>query len=161
MSLRFILTTGGTGGHIFPALATAQAVLAKHPDAQILFIGGLYGPEKDLVEKAGIAFVGLPVQGFMGRGLKALSALASMSTGIGQAMNVVREFRPHAVMGFGGYAAFAAVFAAWLLRCPCALHEQNAIPGQANRLLGRIAKKICLSWPQPQDRPGFDPSNAS
>ena len=155
MSLRIILTTGGTGGHIFPALAVAEALRRKHPDAEILFIGGLYGPEKELVEKAGIAFVGLPVRGFIGRGLKALSALASMSTGIGQAMNVVREFRPHAVMGFGGYAAFAAVFAAWLLRCPCALHEQNAIAGQANRILGKLVRRICLSWPQPPENASF------
>ena len=155
MSLRIILTTGGTGGHIFPALAVAEALRRKHPDAEILFIGGLYGPEKEIVEKAGIAFVGLPVRGFIGRGLKALSALASMSTGIGQAMNVVREFRPHAVMGFGGYAAFAAVFAAWLLRCPCALHEQNAIAGQANRILGKLVRRICLSWPQPPENASF------
>ena len=155
MALRIILTTGGTGGHIFPALAVAEALRRKHPDAEILFIGGLYGPEKELVEKAGIAFVGLPVRGFIGRGLKALSALAAMSTGIGQAMNVVREFRPHAVMGFGGYAAFASVFAAWLLRCPCGLHEQNAIAGQANRLLGKMVRRICLSWPQPAKNASF------
>ena len=155
MALRIILTTGGTGGHIFPALAVAEALRRKHPDAEILFIGGLYGPEKELAEKAGVAFVGLPVRGFIGRGLKALSALAAMSTSIGQAMNVVREFRPHAVMGFGGYAAFASVFAAWLLRCPCALHEQNAIAGQANRVLGKLVRRICLSWPQPPHNVSF------
>lgn len=157
MALRIILTTGGTGGHIFPALAVAESLRRKHPDIEILFVGGLYGPEKELVEKADIAFVGLPVRGFIGRGLKALSALAAMSTAIGQAMNVVREFRPHAVMGFGGYAAFASVFAARLLRCPCALHEQNAIPGQANRILGKLVHRICLSWPQPAGKPGFPP----
>ena len=155
MALRIILTTGGTGGHIFPALAVAEALRRKHPDAEILFIGGLYGPEKELAEKAGVAFVGLPVRGFIGRGLKALSALAAMSTSIGQAMNVVREFRPHAVMGFGGYAAFASVFAAWLLRCPCALHEQNAIAGQANRVLGKLVRRIYLSWPQPPHNVSF------
>lgn len=157
MALRIILTTGGTGGHIFPALAVAEAIRRQHPDAEILFIGGLYGPEKELVEKAGIAFVGLPVRGFIGRGLKALSAFAAMSTSIGQAMRVVRAFRPHAVMGFGGYAAFASVFAAWLLRCPCALHEQNAIPGAANRILGKLVRRICLSWPQPADNVSFPP----
>ncbi len=155
MALRIILTTGGTGGHIFPALAVAEALRRKRPDAEILFIGGLYGPEKELAEKAGVAFVGLPVRGFIGRGFKALSALAAMSTAIGQAMNVVREFRPHAVMGFGGYAAFASVFAAWLLRCPCALHEQNAIAGQANRILGKLVRRICLSWPQPPQNASF------
>ncbi|MBQ9104855.1 MAG: undecaprenyldiphospho-muramoylpentapeptide beta-N-acetylglucosaminyltransferase [Mailhella sp.] len=158
MSLRIILTTGGTGGHIFPALAVAEALRRKRPDVEILFIGGLYGPEKELAEKAGVAFVGLPVRGFIGRGLKALSALAAMSTGIGQAMNVVREFKPHAVMGFGGYAAFASVFAAWLLRCPCALHEQNAIAGQANKILGKLVRRICLSWPQPEQNASF-PAN--
>lgn len=157
MALRIILTTGGTGGHIFPALAVAEALRRRHPDAELLFIGGLYGPEKELAEKAELAFVGLPVRGFIGRGLKALSACAAMSTGIGQAMRVVRAFQPHAVMGFGGYAAFAAVFAAWLLRCPCALHEQNAIPGAANKLLGKLVRRICLSWPQPGGNAGFPP----
>lgn len=155
MALRIILTTGGTGGHIFPALAVAEALRQKHPDVEILFIGGLYGPEKELAEKAGVAFVGLPVRGFIGRGLKALSALAAMSTSIGQAMNVIKEFKPHAIMGFGGYAAFAAVFAGWLLRFPCAIHEQNAIPGSANKLLGKMVQKICLSWPQPESGAGF------
>ncbi len=158
MALRIILTTGGTGGHIFPALAVAEAIRKLHPDAEILFIGGLYGPEKELVEKADIAFVGLPVRGFIGRGLKAVSAVAAMSTSIDQAMRVVRAFRPHAVMGFGGYAGFAAMFAAWILRCPCALHEQNAIPGTANKVLGKLVRRICLSWPQPTDKISFPPN---
>ena len=155
MPLRIILTTGGTGGHIFPALAVAEELKARYPDIQILFVGGHYGAEKELVEKADIAFVGLPVLGFIGRGLKALKALSALSTSIGQAMNILRSFRPHAVMGFGGYASFPSLFAAWLLRYPCALHEQNAIPGSANKLLGKMAKKICLAWPQPQNIASF------
>lgn len=157
MSLRIILTTGGTGGHIFPALAVAEALRKKRPDVELLFIGGLYGPEKDLVEKAGIPFIGLPVRGFIGRGFKAMTAMTAMIAGTVRALRAVREFRPHAVMGFGGYAAFAAVFAAWLLRRPCALHEQNAVPGAANRLLGRLVRRICLSWPQPSDHASFPP----
>ncbi len=155
MPLRIILTTGGTGGHIFPALAVAERLRKKSPDAEILFIGGTYGPEKELVEKADIAFVGLPVRGFIGRGLKAIGAVSAMSTSIGQAMNVLKEFRPNAVMGFGGYASFPTMFAAWLLRYPCAIHEQNAIPGEANKLMGKMAMRICLSWPQPDSRPAF------
>lgn len=161
MSLRIILTTGGTGGHIFPALAVAEALRKKRPDVELLFIGGLYGPEKDLVEKAGIPFIGLPVRGFIGRGFKAMTAMTAMIAGTVRALRAVREFRPHAVMGFGGYAAFAAVFAAWLLRRPCALHEQNAVPGAANRLLGRLVRRICLSWPQPSDHASFPPGAAS
>ncbi len=160
MPLRIILTTGGTGGHIFPALAVAEELRQRYPDIQILFVGGQYGSEKELVERAGIAFVGLPVRGFIGRGLKALKALASMSTSIGQAMNILRSFRPNAVMGFGGYASFPSMFAAWLLRYPCALHEQNAIPGFANKLLGKMSKKICLSWPQPENNISFPPARS-
>ncbi|MBP3731174.1 MAG: undecaprenyldiphospho-muramoylpentapeptide beta-N-acetylglucosaminyltransferase [Mailhella sp.] len=160
MPIRIILTTGGTGGHIFPALAVAESLKAKQSDAEILFIGGTYGPEKELVEKAGVAFVGLPVRGFIGRGLKALPALGAMSTSIGQAMNILKEFRPNAVMGFGGYASFPTLFASWLLRYPCAIHEQNAIPGAANKLMGKMARRICLSWPQPDGRPAFAPASS-
>lgn len=157
MPFRIIITTGGTGGHIFPALAVAEALRKKHPDVELLFVGGMYGPEKELAARAGVPFRGLPVRGFLGRGFKALSAGAAMLAGVGKALFIVRSFRPDAVMGFGGYAAFASVFAACLLGRPCALHEQNAVPGAANRILGRMVKRICLSWPQRSDDPSFPP----
>ena len=72
MALRVILTTGGTGGHIFPALAVAEALKKRLPDVEILFVGGLYGREQELAEKAGLPFQGLPVRGVLGRGLKAV-----------------------------------------------------------------------------------------
>ncbi|WP_294558258.1 undecaprenyldiphospho-muramoylpentapeptide beta-N-acetylglucosaminyltransferase [uncultured Mailhella sp.] len=155
MPFRIIITTGGTGGHIFPALAVIEALRKKHPDVEVLFVGGLYGPEKDLASRAGVPFRGLPVRGFLGRGFKALSAGAAMLAGVWKALFIVRSFRPDAVMGFGGYAAFASVFAARLLGRPCALHEQNAIPGAANKILGRMVKRICLSWPQSRQEPSF------
>lgn len=149
MALRIIITTGGTGGHIFPALAVIEALKKRRPDAEVLFVGGEYGPERDLVQRAGIPFEGLPVRGFIGRGPKAVAAMAAMAMGILRAMGIVRRFRPDVVMGFGGYAAFASVFAAHLLGRPCALHEQNAIAGAANRILGRFVRRVCLSWDQP------------
>ncbi|HJD96268.1 undecaprenyldiphospho-muramoylpentapeptide beta-N-acetylglucosaminyltransferase [Mailhella massiliensis] len=155
MPFRIIITTGGTGGHIFPALAVVEALRKKHPDVEVLFVGGLYGPEKDLASRAGVPFRGLPVRGFLGRGVKALSAGAAMLAGVWRALFLVRSFRPDAVMGFGGYAAFAAVLAAYLLGRPCALHEQNAVPGAANKVLGRLVRRICLSWPQRKDDPSF------
>lgn len=149
MALRIIITTGGTGGHIFPALAVIEALKKRRPDVEVLFVGGEYGPERDLVQRAGVRFEGLPVRGFIGRGARAVAAMAAMGTGILRAMGMVRRFNPDAVMGFGGYAGFAAVLAAHLMRRPCALHEQNAIAGAANRILGRLVDRVCLSWNQP------------
>ena len=147
MALRVILTTGGTGGHIFPALAVAEALKKRLPDTEILFIGGLYGPESELAARAGLEFYGLAVRGMLGRGLRALPALGAMLKGIAQAGTLIRERRPDVVMGFGGYAAFATVFAAFTRGLPTGIHEQNAVPGAANRLLGKVVRKICLSLP--------------
>lgn len=149
MALRIIITTGGTGGHIFPALAVIEAIKKQRPDTEVLFVGGQYGPEKDLAERAGVAFKGLPVRGLIGRGPKAFLAMTAMAGGIFRAMIIIRRFSPDAVMGFGGYAAFASVFAAYLMHRPCALHEQNAIAGAANRILGKLVRRVCLSWNQP------------
>lgn len=157
MPLRIIITTGGTGGHIFPAVAVIEALKKRRPDIDVLFVGGLYGPEKDLVRRAGVVFEGLPVRGFIGRGPKAVPAMLAMLRGIVRAAGIVRRFRPDAVMGFGGYAGFAAVFAAHLLGRPCALHEQNAVPGAANRMLGRLVNRVCLSWAQASADAGFPP----
>lgn len=155
---RVILTTGGTGGHIFPALAVAEELSRRHPGVRILFLGGQYGPEADLAARAGLEYVGLPVRGVMGRGLRAVSAVAGMVLGVWRAMHVVRRFDPDMVVGFGGYAAFAGVLAGWLSGKPVAIHEQNAIPGLANRLLAHVARRVFLSLP---DTAGAFPAQRS
>jgi UDP-N-acetylglucosamine--N-acetylmuramyl-(pentapeptide) pyrophosphoryl-undecaprenol N-acetylglucosamine transferase len=151
---RVIITTGGTGGHIFPALAVAEELKAQYPDISILFMGAQYGPEKKLALQAGLEFVGLPVRGLLGRGWKAAGAACAMLRAVVQAYGIIRRFKPDIVAGFGGYAAFAPVMAARLCRVPCLLHEQNAIPGTANKTLARLTHKVCLSLPVAQ---GFDP----
>lgn len=158
MALRVILTTGGTGGHIFPALAAAEALKKRLPDVEILFVGALYGREQELAEKAGLPFQGLPVRGMLGRGLKALPAAWAMLGGIARAWKLIHSWKPDVVMGFGGYAAFATVFAAWLRGRPTGLHEQNAVPGAANSILGKLVRRVCLSWPQPDGSPAFAPA---
>ena len=142
-----ILTTGGTGGHIFPALAVAEEVRRRHPGCAILFMGGKYGPEADLAVQAGLEYVGLPVKGFLGRGFRAFGAAFGMLRGLAKARIVMGRVKPDAVIGFGGYAAFAGVSAAHGKGIPTALHEQNAIPGLANRLLGKCVDLILLSLP--------------
>lgn len=142
---KIILTTGGTGGHIFPALAVAEILREKK--IEILFIGATYGLEAELTAKAGIPFVGLPSRGFMGRGIRALPAAWDLLSATARAVAKVREFNPGAVAAFGGYASFAPALAALLLRKPLLLHEQNAIAGASNRLLSRFAEVVCASLP--------------
>ena len=93
---RIVLTTGGTGGHIFPALAVAEAVRGLEPAAKLLFVGG-GGPEGELATKAGIPFVGLPAKGVFGRGLRALAAPFWMARAFGQAVRVLQKARPDVV----------------------------------------------------------------
>lgn len=144
---RVLLTTGGTGGHIFPALAVAEE-LCSRGDVELLFMGSLYGPEKRLAENAGIRFVGLPVRGMLGRGLRSVAALAKMAMALPMALRIVRDFNPDCAAGFGGYAAFAPLFAARILRVPSVLHEQNAVAGVTNRVLARVCDRICVSLPE-------------
>lgn len=150
---KILLTTGGTGGHIFPALAVAGELRRRDPGARLLFVGSQYGPEGKLCAREGIDFVGLPVRGFLGRGFRAFGAAARMSVAVGKAVALVRSFRPDAVAGFGGYAAFAPMLAARLLGVPCLLHEQNAVAGTSNRLLARLARRVCISLPGTQGFP--------
>ncbi|WP_411330599.1 undecaprenyldiphospho-muramoylpentapeptide beta-N-acetylglucosaminyltransferase [Desulfovibrio desulfuricans] len=148
-----ILTTGGTGGHIFPALAVAEELRRRNPNANLLFVGSLYGPEERLMRQAGIPFEGLPVRGLLGRGFKAVGAGAQMALAVGKAVGILRRFKPDVVAGFGGYAAFAPMMAARILGVPGVLHEQNAIAGASNRFLARLARRVCISLPNTS---GFD-----
>ena len=143
-----ILTTGGTGGHIFPALAVAEALKSLEPKLSILFVGSLWGPEARLCEQAGLPFHGLAVRGLLGRGIKALSAGALMLRAFFSAMALLRQEKPRVVAGFGGYASFAPMAAAAMLGIPTLLHEQNALAGTSNRLMGRFVRRIATSLPE-------------
>ena len=148
---RVIFTTGGTGGHIFPALAVAEELRKRFPEAEFLFIGGEYGPERDIVTRAGIEFVGLPVRGVLGRGVRAVGAVFGLAAATVRAMGIIGRFNPDAVIGFGGYAAFAACMAAKLREKPVAVHEQNSVPGLANKLIAKVADRVFISMPDPAE----------
>lgn len=150
---RIILTTGGTGGHIFPALAVAESLLEESPRTELLFIGSLHGPEHRLVRQAGIRFAALRVRGFMGRGWRMPAAAAQMAIAVGRSLRILAAFRPDVVAGFGGYASFAPVFAAKMMRIPSVIHEQNAVAGSCNRILGRLARRVCVSLPHTEGFP--------
>lgn len=145
MRARVVLTTGGTGGHIFPALAVAEQL--RQEGAELLFIGSRFGPEADLAARAGIPFEGLSVRGVLGRGFAACGAALGLLAAVVPARRALARFRPDVVAGFGAYASVAPLLAARLLGIPTVLHEQNAVPGLANRLFGKTAARIFLSLP--------------
>lgn len=142
---RLVVTTGGTGGHIFPALSVAAEVRRRNPQASVLFLGGP-GPEGALAEKAGLAFQALPASGVLGKGVKGLLSIFWITRGVVKAASALRTFKPEAVIGFGGYAGFCPVLAASLLRIPTAVHEQNSVPGVTNRILGKLVDRVFVSF---------------
>ncbi|MBF0178310.1 MAG: undecaprenyldiphospho-muramoylpentapeptide beta-N-acetylglucosaminyltransferase [Magnetococcales bacterium] len=145
---RLLIAGGGTGGHLFPAMAVADAWKAA-TGGEVLFVGTPWGLESRLLPREGRRLATLRVGQLKGRGVwRRLRTLAGLLPSLWGARQILQEFRPHVVLGVGGYASAPAVVAAWLAGCPAVLHEQNAMPGLANRLLGRLVQTICLSFPQ-------------
>ncbi|MEA4882927.1 MAG: undecaprenyldiphospho-muramoylpentapeptide beta-N-acetylglucosaminyltransferase [Clostridia bacterium] len=145
--LRFILAGGGTGGHIYPAISIGRELLSRHPGAEILFVGGDRGLERDLVPREGFPFRAIRVSGFR-RKLSADTIATAFRAvqGVFQSVAIIRGFRPTAVIGTGGYASGPVGLAAVLLGCPLIIHEQNVVPGVTNRMLSRSAQTVAISW---------------
>ena len=144
---RFLLAGGGTGGHIYPALAIARELLSRYPGAEILFIGGTRGLESELIPREGFAFRAISVSGFRRRlSLDTLATAARAGLGVAQSLAIVWRFRPDAAIGTGGYASGPAMLAASWLGVPVLIHEQNVVPGAANRALSSRAAIVAISW---------------
>lgn len=145
--MRFVITGGGTGGHLFPALAVHGALLRRRPEAQVLFVGASEGVEATILPRLGHAFRGLRVHQLKGRRWRGqVAALLALPAVVRQASRLLRECGAQVVLGVGGYASFPTVLAARLLRIPTVIHEQNAYPGLANRWLGRVASAVAVSF---------------
>lgn len=144
---RLILTTGGTGGHIFPALAVAEAVRQHVPHCQLLFVGGDRGPERGWAEKARIPFVALPARGVLGRGMKSMGSVVWLTRSLFKAWKLLRKEKPDMVLGLGGYAGFTCTLAASFMGIPTAIHEQNSVPGVSNNILASRVDRILVSFP--------------
>ncbi|HER43865.1 MAG TPA: undecaprenyldiphospho-muramoylpentapeptide beta-N-acetylglucosaminyltransferase [Candidatus Eisenbacteria bacterium] len=144
---RILFAGGGTGGHVYPALAVAEELKRRFAGFEPLFVGTRGGLESSVIEKAGFAIRYISSRGVRGRGFfgKALT-LAALSAGFVQSMKIVRAFRPDLVFGAGGYASAAVVLAASAMRRPIVLQEQNSVPGLANRLLASRASRIYLGF---------------
>jgi len=146
--IKLLLTGGGTGGHLFPAVATAQAFQQKAPDTEVLFIGTRRKVDTRSLAAYGFASRTIVSFGLKGKRLPALlKALAVLPVSYLQARKIIREFQPDILLGVGGYVTGPVILAAKHLGIPVVIHEQNSIPGLANRKIARFADKICLSLP--------------
>lgn len=142
----YLMMAGGTGGHIYPGLAVAHELQAR--GAHVEWLGTPAGLEATLVPRAGIALHTINVTGLRGAGLmRAIRAPFVVTHALTQALLVIRRLRPHAVLGMGGFASGPGGVAAWLLRRPLVIHEQNARAGLTNRLLARIARTVLEAFP--------------
>ena len=145
--LRVIISGGGTGGHIFPAVSIANAIKAQRPDAKILFVGAIGRMEMQRVPAAGYEIKGLPICGFDRKNLlKNIKVLYKIWKSQRMAKQIIREFKPQVAVGVGGYASGPTLNKAAAMGIPCLIQEQNSYAGVTNKLLAKKAEKICVAY---------------
>ncbi|HDQ04527.1 MAG TPA: undecaprenyldiphospho-muramoylpentapeptide beta-N-acetylglucosaminyltransferase [Deltaproteobacteria bacterium] len=147
--MRVIIAGGGTGGHLFPGIAIAEEFLKRDDKARVVFIGTKKGIESKLVSKLGYELKTVEVEGLKGRGMAALvKGVYQVPKSLWQSRRIIKEFNPDIVIGVGGYASGPAVLAAHFMDKPTAIAEQNAVPGITNKILGKCARKIFVTYEQ-------------
>ena len=145
--MKYLISGGGTGGHIFPAVSIANALKEADSEADILFVGALGRMEMERVPQAGYRIVGLPVRGFnRAQPWKNISVLWDLLRSLVQVRKVIKDFRPDVGVGVGGYASGAAMWVAARMGIPILLQEQNGFAGVTNKLLRNKAAKICVAY---------------
>lgn len=150
--MKIIIAGGGTGGHIFPAVAIAHALGRLHPEVELLFVGAKGKMEMEQVPQEGFKIVGLDIAGFNRSNLlKNMSLPFKLIKSRMQANKIIRDFQPDAVVGVGGFASFPVLSAAQAKGIPTLIQEQNSFAGKSNKILGKHAKAICVAY-QDMDR---------
>lgn len=147
---KVIISGGGTGGHIFPAIAIANEIKSRNPKADILFVGAIGKMEMERVPAAGYKIVGLPIAGLQ-RKLTAKNLMLpfKIADSLLKARKVLKEFQPEVVIGVGGYASGPVLRMAQSLKIPTVIQEQNSYPGKTNRLLSKKVKAVCTAYDIP------------
>lgn len=141
--MRVVLTGGGTGGHIYPALSVARCLTGE----ELLYVGTAEGPEARIVPQAGVPFRSIPSRKLSRKPSPgAVAALAVSAWGVARAAGLLLRWKPDVVLGTGGYASAGVMFAAALLRIPTVVHEANVVPGRVNRLLARLCTRVALTY---------------
>ena len=145
--VRLVITGGGTGGHIYPALAIADGIMGRWPGTEIFYIGAKAAMESNIVPQAGYPFRGITAEGWQGRKLLNLAhALNASHKGMREALAILSGLQPEAVIGTGGFVCLPVALAAAQKRIPIYIHEQNALPGMTNRFIASMAKGIRVSF---------------
>ncbi|RCX22828.1 UDP-N-acetylglucosamine-N-acetylmuramylpentapeptide N-acetylglucosamine transferase [Fontibacillus phaseoli] len=145
--MRVVLSGGGTGGHIYPALAVASRCAEEIPGTEVLYIGGQRGLESSLVPKEGILFKAIDITGFRRKlSFENMKTVMRFLKGVRSSKQMLREFKPDVVIGTGGYVCGPVVYAAAKLGIPSIIHEQNAVPGLTNRFLSKYVSTVAVSF---------------
>ncbi|MHB8109417.1 MAG: undecaprenyldiphospho-muramoylpentapeptide beta-N-acetylglucosaminyltransferase [Syntrophorhabdaceae bacterium] len=145
--MRLVISAGGTGGHIFPGIAVAEALLANDPHNSAVFIGTPYGLEKSIIPDAGFKLHLIEAHQFLGRSpLHKVTTLLRILKGIAMCLKILKKEKPDAILGMGGFTSVPVIIAGKLKGIPCFLHEQNVQPGLANKILARITRLVFVSF---------------
>ena len=145
--MRIIMSGGGTGGHIYPAITILKAIQQQVKDCEVLFIGTEHGLEADIIPKEGFAFQTIEVRGFERRlSMKNVHTITKTVGSVWKSRRIIRKFKPDIVIGTGGYVCGPVLLAASLLKVPTMIQEQNVIPGITNKILSRFVNKIAVGY---------------
>ena len=150
--MRVIISAGGTGGHIYPALAIINKIKEKEPDSEFLYIGTHNRMEKDIVPSKGIPFKSIEMYGFSKKIFKNFKTVKCLFKAFGECRKIIREFNPDIVIGVGGYVTVPVIVSAHKLGYKTFLHEQNALPGKSNRYLSKHCDLIGVSFESSLDK---------
>ena len=157
--MKILVTGGGTGGHIYPALAFVNYVKTQVPNAEFMYVGAKRGLENKIVPDTGMPFHTLEIQGFKRKiSMYNIKTIRLFLKSIRQAKKILSDFQPDIVIGTGGYVSGAVVYAASKMGIPTIIHEQNSVPGVTNKFLSRYVDRIALSF---KDAAPFFPENKS
>lgn len=147
--MRVLVSGGGTGGHIYPALAIAKGLKEIEPETKILYVGTRKGLEARIVPQEGLSFSTISVEGLPRKiGLGLIRTTIKTAGGYVQARKIIKDFNPDIVIGTGGYVCGPVVLAAALKKIPTLIHEQNAFPGVTNKLLARVVDRVAVTFPE-------------
>jgi UDP-N-acetylglucosamine--N-acetylmuramyl-(pentapeptide) pyrophosphoryl-undecaprenol N-acetylglucosamine transferase len=144
--MKVIVTAGGTGGHIYPALAIIDKIKEIEPNSEVIYIGTTNRMEKDIVPSLGLNYVGIEMYGLSKNILRDVKVVFLIQKNISKCKKIMREFKPDVVLGIGGYVTYPVIKAAKSLGIKTFIHEQNSIPGKTNRMLSKLADKVGVSF---------------
>ena len=155
--MRVIISGGGTGGHIYPALALVKEIKKLNPSAEFLYIGTEKGLESQIVRREGIPFKAIDITGFKRKiSVDNIKTITRFLTGVRTCKQYIKEFKPNIVIGTGGYVCGPVVYAASKLNTRTIIHEQNSVPGLTNKFLSRYVDKVAICF---EEARGFFPSH--